>query len=242
MTSDPNASAASQYVVATPTERNPATPAVGSGVVDNEGLFGTVVSAHELESGTGAGLANMVVVRHREQQVMLPVSVFSAVSATSFSIPFAFNALIAQGDVGGNLVLPVLQEEMHVGKRLVDTGRGVRVHKTILDTTHESEQTLLREELTVDRVAIGTWVDPDKVPVTRQEGDTLIVPVIEEVPVVQIRLRLKEEVRITRTSRSVREVLSVALKSEEVQVERFDSNLQPDGGAGETEAYDRPTL
>ena len=213
-------------------------PSVGSGVVDGEGLFGTVVSHHAMsQDAARAGLSSMVVVRHREQQVMLPAGLFEAVSATSFRIPFAFSALIAQGSSNGKLVIPVMQEEMAVGKRLVDTGRGVRVHKTVIETPHVVEQSLQEDQLHIEHVTQDTWIDPDHLPVARQEGDTLIIPVIEEVLVVRTRLRLKEEVRITRTSRPVIGKETVFLKTQQVQVERFDENLgtpgrQPTQAAG----------
>lgn len=219
---------------------SPTGPPVGSGVVDSEGLFGTVVSAHALKPAGGhAGLSNMVVVRHREQQVMLPVALFESVSATSFRIPFAFGALIAQGGGDGKLVIPVMQEEMEVGKRMVETGHGIRVHKSVIETAHVVEQPLQKETLAIEHVALGTWVEPDAVPLTRQEGATTIIPIIEEVLVVQTRLRLKEEIRITRTRHTVIGKETVFLKSEQVQVERFDesidlrSRLQTEAGGNE---------
>jgi stress response protein YsnF len=54
----------------------------------------------------------------------------------------------------------------------------------------------------------------------RQEGDTLVLPVYEEVLVVEKRLRLVEEVHIT-TRRSERnEVQEVLLRQETVRLER----------------------
>jgi stress response protein YsnF len=64
---------------------------------------------------------------------------------------------------------------------------------------------------------------------SRQEGETLIIPVLEEVLVVERRLRLKEEVRITRQQRTVHTPQSVVLKTYEVQVERFDENRDSGG-------------
>ena len=55
----------------------------------------------------------------------------------------------------------------------------------------------------------------------RQEGDTLIVPVLEEVLVVEKRLLLKEEVRITRTRTEVHSPQAVTLRSEEAVIEEI---------------------
>jgi hypothetical protein len=193
-------------------------PPAGSGVVDAAGQFGTVVSHHALV-GAGGGLSDMVVVRHREHQVLLPSALFVPVSATSFRIPLSFAALMSSTGQGGDIVIPVLQEEMTVGTRLVDTGRGVRVHKHVVETP--------------------------------QEGDVLIVPVIEEVLVLQTRRSLKEEVRIVRSSRLVQQQQTVLLKSEQVVVERFDDATDAHGAAqvgtqaapdSHTNAYGNPHI
>jgi hypothetical protein len=46
-------------------------------------------------------------------------------------------------------------------------------------------------------------------PVQRQEGDTLILPVVEEVLVVEKRLMLREEIRITRRREQVEQVRTI---------------------------------
>lgn len=210
--------------MATASEPHAGIPPEGSGVVDAAGEFGTVVSHHAL-TGAGGGLSNMVVVRHREHQVLLPSGLFTAISATSFRIPLSFAALMSSGGQGGNIVIPVLQEEMSIGTRLVDTGRGVRIHKSVVETPHLVEQALLQDELTVEHVAIDRLLSDDEAPQARQEGDVLIVPIVEEVLMVTTRRRLKEEVRIVRSSRLVQQQQTVFLKSEQVAVERFDDTL-----------------
>ena len=77
---------------------------------------------------------------------------------------------------------------------------------------------LTREEVSVERVAVNRVVDG---PVeTRREGDTWIVPVLEEVLVVEKRLMLREEVRITTRRTEVAEPQTVTLRREEAVVER----------------------
>jgi len=81
----------------------------------------------------------------------------------------------------------------------------------------------------VDRVVAGP------VPV-RHEGDTMIVPVLEEVLVVEKRLVLKEELRVTRRRVETREPQTVTLRREDVVVERFTAHddavtARPDGSA-----------
>jgi len=120
------------------------------------------------------------------------------------------------------LVVPVLREEVHVGKRVVDTGGGVRIHKTVTGQPHTIDEALLRDAVDVRRVAVDKIVSLSEAPVTRQEGDTLIVPILEEVLIVEKRLRIKEEIHITRTQSPQRHTESVLLRSEQVSIERFD--------------------
>ena len=94
---------------------------------------------------------------------------------------------------GETEMIPVVREFVHVSKRTVESGRVV-VHKTTVERDETVEAMLLREDLQVERVAVGRVVD--EAPATRREGDVLIVPIMEEVLVTEKRLMLKEELRI----------------------------------------------
>jgi uncharacterized protein (TIGR02271 family) len=121
-------------------------------------------------------------------------------------------------------VLPVLAEELNVTKRAVPTG-GIRVHRQV----HEHEETidlpLLKEHVDVRRVLVDREVD-GPLPV-RREGDTTIIPIVEEVLVVSKRLVLKEEVHVTRTVREERHTETVTLKREESAIQRLDASGRP---------------
>lgn len=123
--------------------------------------------------------------------------------------------------------VPVIEEQLAVGTRMVDTGRGVRIHKTVSEQPVTIDEALLREEVEVRHVPVDRIVAPDEAPVTRYEGDTLIVPIMEEVLVLERRLRIKEELHITRHQRHERHAETVMLKSEQVSVERFDEAGDP---------------
>ena len=66
--------------------------------------------------------------------------------------------------------------------------------------TKFAEIELQQEEVTVERVPRGVPIDV--VPSVREEDGVLIIPVVEEQLVVTKRLILKEEIRITRRSRT----------------------------------------
>jgi uncharacterized protein (TIGR02271 family) len=115
------------------------------------------------------------------------------------------------------LVLPVTQEEAQVEKRQVGSG-GVRV------TTHvESEERIIdepgfSEEVEITRIPINRVVDT--APEPYQNGDTLVIPILEEVLIVEKRLVLKEELRVTKHRRETRNPQRVTLR-------RVDASVEP---------------
>ncbi|MFL6676063.1 MAG: DUF2382 domain-containing protein [Massilia sp.] len=128
------------------------------------------------------------------------------------------------------VTLPVFEEQLAVGSREVDTGRGVRIHKTVTEHPATIDERLLRDEVVVRHVTVDRMVEAGQAPTTRYEGDTLVVPVLEEVVVVERRLRLKEELHITKVRHEQRHLDTVMLKSEHIDVERFDDAGKPSTG------------
>lgn len=128
------------------------------------------------------------------------------------------------GTDDSTFVLPVVQEDVHVGVRQVDTGRGVRIHKTVSEQARHIDETLLRDAVSVRRVPVDKIVSLSEAPVARQEGDTWIVPILEEILVVEKRLRIKEEVHIQRTAQAEPYSETVILRSEHVAVERIEDS------------------
>lgn len=127
-----------------------------------------------------------------------------------------------------SIITPLLREELQVGKQVVDTGKGVRVHKTVTEREQSVEVPLAHDELVVERRPVGRIVDAANVPTAHYEGETLVVPVLEEVLVLQKQLRLTEEVRITRHRHETRTTQSATLRQEQVDVERFDETVGVD--------------
>jgi uncharacterized protein (TIGR02271 family) len=115
-------------------------------------------------------------------------------------------------------VIPVIEETLDVQKRRVETG-GVRLSKTVREREALVDEPLSRDEVTVERRTVNRVVDA--LPTVRQEGDTLIIPVVEEILVIEKRLNLKEEVHITTRRVEARMPQTVTLRHEEVTVERL---------------------
>ena len=127
-------------------------------------------------------------------------------------------------------VIPLLAEEVTVAKQTVETGR-VQVARI----THEREQLidelLAHQTVEIERVAIGQHVDA--MPTIREEGDTIVIPIVEEVLVIERRLLLKEEVRVQRVRSMERHQESVTLRHHEAVVTRLPVELPAPGEATE---------
>ncbi len=132
-------------------------------------------------------------------------------------------------DVAGENVIPLLMEDVSVSKRRVVTGR-VRVSTV----THEREklvdELLTQESVDIERRSIGRPVET--APDIREEGDTIVIPIVEEVLVVERRLVLKEEVRVRRARQTVRHQQVVKLREQEALVTRLDDET-PASAAGQ---------
>lgn len=117
------------------------------------------------------------------------------------------------------LVLPVIQEVLYVHTSPLETGR-VRIRKIVHEREEIIDPPLLRDEVVIERVPINRVVEgPIAV---RSEEDTLIIPLLEEVLVIEKRLLLKEEVRITKRQFETHAPQRVTLRREEAAVERIN--------------------
>jgi len=85
---------------------------------------------------------------------------------------------------------------------------------------------LVKGTAQVERVALDIPID--HMPDVRTEGDLIIVPVVEEVLVVEKRLILKEEIRIRRLVQVEHIDQEVTLRSQQAVVEREDFDTQDD--------------
>ena len=121
--------------------------------------------------------------------------------------------------------IALLQEVPHVDVRSVITGRiQVRTHvETIADIAHA---TLKGETVEVRRVTRNVPIT-GLLPEVRTEGDVTIVPVFEEVLVVETRLMLKEELHIRRQATSDAVSIPVTLRQQTVTIDRLTADGHP---------------
>jgi uncharacterized protein (TIGR02271 family) len=114
--------------------------------------------------------------------------------------------------------VPLVAEEVTLGKKA--TQSTVRIEKRVSTREVTIDDPLIREEFEITRVPVNTVI-PEAVP-PRQEGDTYIVPIFEEVLVTEKRLLLREEVHIVRRRVEVRAPQTVTLRTENIDVHRVE--------------------
>ncbi len=136
--------------------------------------------------------------------------------------------MLEQEDVTGNketnderVTINLVQEEIRVHKEVIekDTVRIIKKVHATQETVNTSVQT---EEVQVEKIAVNKYVD--SYPEVRYEGNTMIVPVVKEVVVVEKKLLLIEEVYITRHTVTSQEEQTLPLRREEIIVERLNTN------------------
>jgi uncharacterized protein (TIGR02271 family) len=125
---------------------------------------------------------------------------------------------------GQPFVIPVIEEKLKVQTRERITGT-LEIRKTIHERTEIVDQPLHAEEVEIRRVAVNRFVD-EPMPV-RHEDDTMIIPLLEEVLVVEKRLLLREEVHVKTVHKELHNPQEILLRQERVDIERVDVVRKP---------------
>jgi uncharacterized protein (TIGR02271 family) len=212
-------------------------------VTDINGRTGTV--AGEESSTTGERLVVIQLEDGGEARVrpelLLPVGDHEFRIDQSFDDPYATATTASAASFGAEgsatvdasriveerpIVVPVVEEQFRVRKRVIEKSR-VRVSTSIDERVQVVETPLMSEHVTVERVEINKVVD--EAPEVRSEGDVTIIPVFEEVLVVEKRLLLREEIHLhwDRTEEVHRE--EAPLRRETVHIERLEAD-RPENG------------
>jgi uncharacterized protein (TIGR02271 family) len=129
-------------------------------------------------------------------------------------------ASLEVGGSAGTITLPVVAEELDIQRRRYETGR-VRITKRVHEREETVDEPLISEQVDVRRVPIDRVVEHELAP--RTEGDTLIIPVLEEMLVVTKQLVLREELHITMRRTEIHKPQQVTLRREELVVEQIET-------------------
>lgn len=121
-----------------------------------------------------------------------------------------------------SMTIPVIEEKLLIDKEIRETGR-IKVEKKVHEIEEIVEIPVTNEESEVERVAVNQYINTPP-PAIRQEGDTTIIPVLKEVTVVEKRLFLVEEVRVTKRKIHSEGSQPISLRREEVTVKRMNKD------------------
>ncbi|WP_114946661.1 YsnF/AvaK domain-containing protein [Microvirga calopogonii] len=144
-------------------------------------------------------------------------------------VPVLDDALRSDPRTVAEEILPVVEERAVIDKQQVSTGH-VRV-RTVTDTVEDVAHASVQwEDVEVTRVPIDREVET--APDIRTDGDVTIVPVVEEVLVVEKRLVLKEELHIRRRIETETVEVPVTLRKQRAIVQRE----APDGAVVDDKA------
>lgn len=118
------------------------------------------------------------------------------------------------------ITVPILEEEIKVTKKVIDTGI-VNISKTIIESTEYLDIPLSSEQIIVDRIPKNEIVDTMPA-ASRYEGDVMIIPVLKEVAVIEKRIMLVEEIHVKKIKTEKTETQEVTVRKEEVNITRKD--------------------
>jgi stress response protein YsnF len=133
-------------------------------------------------------------------------------------------------DSASEAVLPLVEEALRVGKRRVETGR-VRVSVRTEAEERIVRETLRSERAELERVPIGRELaEGEPAPALRQEPDgTVVLPVLEEILVVERRLVLREEIRMRLVAVDEAVEQPMTVRRQRASVERLPPLAAGDG-------------
>jgi len=137
------------------------------------------------------------------------------------------------GELADDGVIPLLTEDVSVSKRRVVTGR-VRVSTVTHERERLVDELLTHESVEIERRPIGRPIET--APDIREEGETIVIPIVEEVLIVERRLVLKEEVRVRRARQTVRHQQRVTLREQEALVARLEAETPASAGGQPADA------
>lgn len=193
-------------------------------VIGEDGLRGRLEAAVPEQDREGISVPVRL---ETGERVMVPADLLVQQKDGTYRTSLSLSALQAAGQAPQSgtsretQTIPLVEEQVRVERREVERGR-VRITKRVEHQEGTIDEPLLRERVEVERVPVDREIDgPVEV---RQEGDVTIIPVYEEVLVVEKRLVLKEELHIRKERQETHEPLHVTLRREHVDVERIEGD------------------
>lgn len=190
----------------------------GIPVVRDDGVEGKVIAV----TATGEGSPIAVVRFDDGAQVAVAPQMINPDEDGIYRLELPASRLAPADD----LVIPVVAEEILIGTEQVTRGV-VRVHKHVVTEEKTVDAAVSAEEVVIERLPINQFVEGDA-PQVREENGIVIIPVFEEVLVVEKRLLLREEVHLSKRTARSNVPQTVVLRHEVVDIERLEADESTD--------------
>ncbi len=178
---------------------------VVSAISDHVGAVETVFGHHSAKKIDEALLD--------ERAPIAPVAAIAAVAAPAIAAPIAAEA--------GERVIPVVEEQLSVGKREVEQG-GVRVYRRVVEVPVEQTVNLREEHVFVDRQRVDRPASQGDL--AMQGERTIELTETAEEAVVGKSARVVEEVRVGKETTEHAEAIHDTVRKTEVEVEQIAPN------------------
>ena len=162
--------------------------------------------------------------KHSARQIDEAESSNREVAATAAAIPLATAVPVAADAVTEQTAIPVIEEELVVGKRAVDQG-GVRVYRHVVEIPVEESVSLREEHVVIERRPVNRAVsDTDGA----FENKTIEMTETAEEAVIAKNARVVEEVLIGRTASQHVETIHDTVRKTEVDIEELPGSRKSD--------------
>ena len=169
--------------------------------------------------GTHAGAIEGIFEKHSAGKI--DEAVKTNHDAPAAVAPFAAPAIAATA-MTGETAIPIVEEEMVVGKRAVDQG-GVRVYRRVIEIPVEESVNLREEHVTLERRPVDRAV-------TDADGafhdQTIELTETAEEAVVLKNARVVEEVHVGKTATEHTETIHDTVRKTEVEIEEIPVSTQ----------------
>lgn len=136
----------------------------------------------------------------------------------------------------GTAAIPIIEEELQVGKKVVDTG-GARLRSRIIETPVEESIHLREEHVHVERTPVNRLATEADL-TNFQEGEIEITE-HAEVPVVAKEARVVEEISLEKEVEERDETIRETIRRTDVEIENLDSDIDLDNRRGNLRSTDQ---
>jgi stress response protein YsnF len=137
---------------------------------------------------------------------------------------------IPETEAEADTTIPVIEEELEVGKRVVETG-GVRVNSRIIERPVEEHLRLREEHVSVERKPVNRKATASDLE-SFKEG-TIETTESAEVPVVGKEARVVEEIKIKKEVKEREETVRGSVRRQDMNVEKKKKNKEVTGSGDE---------